>query len=987
MKITSLGSIFLLALVVSQYVGAAELDLPPVPTPQEHRAKFDYRRVQPLLDVPMIDAAITRVADVYYLTGTTGTGRPDGTVNFAVNDGIRLWRSEDLRDWEPLGLVAPLEVVGAKVADLGLLRTAAWKDEMVGLLAPELHRVKGDWYLTYSLRPCGTGLLKSTSGKPEGPYEDVGLITTDGQDASTFLDDDGQVYWVFGGGWIAPMNEDMTALAGRPRLVQPTTPGANTPGAEILQVGTGGAFLFKKDGTYHLLAAGIHGRLGVPCYDTWVATAKSLDGPWSRRKLAVAHGGQATMFEGPDGQWYSTFSGVDSRAAVRERAAIVPVDWTDGFRYFYSRGKPWPWKKDNVITEAWGWEHARPLADLSYRDPTAVSGRDGYYYASGLHNPGSHGRRVELIRGRDLTGDHPWEPSPIPGYETLDKVPWFTEEGGGFLVGICKPFRAAGTFWISLSVRGGKRVLRSESGTMQGPWTVAVSYPDPPPTARIGYWCSHPFQDHRGDMYGYLNSVLWPMGKNFTALDKDRKPPTETGYDAVYDSRLQGYVRQSSDGSHLLRGDAPVGHCYFIDGHYLMMGGCGWHGEYRRFGTYDSEVCWADEVGGPWHPNRSVLPHSGNSGLFQDDDGGWWHVSFCNDSLLPGGGRLRCLPLEIEWNGRGYDIEPKHKQATPYVHHEPAPVAAASAADASPAWPVVTLPPDIRLQYPAVTSVTEAGKTTFYLTGTAGQKQPDGTLDFHNNDGVYLWTSSDLQTWTAVGKVFDLSDLHHRRDMKAAGWNSPFAVYFSPPDSLEPRYDRGVITPKLYRLGGDYYIVCSTGRQQVCLLKSTTGKAEGPYDMVGPEAIHGSTAAILDSGSKGESRTDAYCFAYDPSLFVEDDPSTGSGQGGSVYLVFGPGWIARLQDDPGEGLAERPRLLETEGPQLYAGRGGCRIFKRDGAYHLVARNEWGDLLEYTSDALVGPYGRPRLLTDDGRAGVFADADGALKVITAHGESP
>lgn len=299
-------------------------------TPAEHRARFDYRRVEALFDTPLRDTAVTRAPDgTYYLTGTSGTRRADGSVDFNRNEGIYLWKSDDLQDWEPLGKVAGLDRIEAELPDLRLQRTAVGESEFEGLLAPELHFARGTCWLTYALKPQGTGLLKSTSGNPEGPYEDVGLITTDGRDASLFEDDDGSVYWVFGGGWIARMKEDMTGLAEEPRLLRPhdDREAVNGPGGQALQVGTDGAFMFKKDGRYHLVAAGIHGRIGVPCYDTWVATADSIYGPYGPRLLAVPHGGQATMFEGPDGQWYSTFSGVDSRAALRDRPAIVPVDW------------------------------------------------------------------------------------------------------------------------------------------------------------------------------------------------------------------------------------------------------------------------------------------------------------------------------------------------------------------------------------------------------------------------------------------------------------------------------------------------------------------------------------------------------------------------------------------------------------------------------------------------------------------------------------
>ncbi|MGQ9761124.1 MAG: family 43 glycosylhydrolase [Thermogutta sp.] len=941
-------------------------------TPEQHQATFSYTSVKPLLDVPMIDPAITRGPDgVYYLTGTTGTRRKDGTVDFAVNDGIRLWRSNDLKTWDDLGLVAPLSLLRAQVADLTLLRTAQFENEFKGFIAPELHFIKSEVYLTYALSPSGTGLLKSKTGKPEGPYEDVGLITKNGTDASLFMDDDGTVYWVFGGGWIAKMNATMTALAEPPRLIQPNdTRQGLTPGGQVLQVGTGGAFLFKKDGTYHLLAAGIHGRLGVPCYDTWVITAKSLAGPWSRRKLAVPHGGQSTMFPGPGGQWYATFSGVDSRAAVRERAAIVPVDWVEHVAYWGSPGEPWPWKRPQVITEAWGWEHARPISNLQFRDPVAVNGGDGYFYATGLHIYRSHGRNICILKGQDLNGKTPWERIPLAGFQTVDDVPWFTspDKAGSFFTQMCKIFRAKDTFWITLVfVSGGGRVLRSESGTMNGPWKVAVPPPDKEPPNR-GYWRSIPCEDFQGRLYGRLDNLLWPMTADFSALDK-RVPPTESGYQQQFDTRLSAYLWESVDGSALIRGDVPAGHVYRVDGKYLMIGGAGWHGDYRSFGTYDSEVFWANEIGGPWHPNRTVLPHGGNSGIFQDDAGGWWHISFANDNFLPDMSLLRCLPLEIKWNGHGYDIGPKHKQDNPYIHRPPRLVL--TGPTPPPVYPVVKLPPDILLQDPAIT-LGDAG--IYYLTGTVGT---DG--DFRNNDGVYLWRSTDLAKWEAVGRVASLG--RGKENLGKGTGFGPINYFFSPPDSLEPRYDRGIIAPKLYQIGNDWWIVFSLSRQKIGLLKSTTGKPEGPYELWGPDAGHKTTGFLADTGLGVENNTDAYLFAYDPSLFVEED---------TVYCVFGPGWIAPLTQDM-KAFAERPRLLRVEdrragpgGQPLYPGKGGCQVFNRNGLYHLWSTTEWGDTVEYTADSLYGPYGNPRLiLAQSGNVGIFQSENGELTAVVGH----
>ena len=56
--------------------------------------------LRPVLDVPLRDTAITRVEDVFYLTGTQYFDhKPREEI------GINIWRSKDLKQWDDLGLV------------------------------------------------------------------------------------------------------------------------------------------------------------------------------------------------------------------------------------------------------------------------------------------------------------------------------------------------------------------------------------------------------------------------------------------------------------------------------------------------------------------------------------------------------------------------------------------------------------------------------------------------------------------------------------------------------------------------------------------------------------------------------------------------------------------------------------------------------------------------------------------------------------------
>ena len=65
----------------------------------------------------------------------------------------------------------------------------------------------------------GTGLLRSTTGRPEGPYVSAnrpdGPLTT-GIDGSLFVDDDGAVYWLSGSGSLARLKDDLSGLAEKP---------------------------------------------------------------------------------------------------------------------------------------------------------------------------------------------------------------------------------------------------------------------------------------------------------------------------------------------------------------------------------------------------------------------------------------------------------------------------------------------------------------------------------------------------------------------------------------------------------------------------------------------------------------------------------------------------------------------------------------------------------------------------------------------------
>ena len=293
--------------------------------------------IKPLFDAQIRDAVICMGGDGrYYLTGSTGSDI------WHFNDGVELWVSEDLEHWDYMGLVWSFE------------KDATWEKAwrfhnkaVRALWAPEIHYVKGNYYITHSMPPGGRGLLKSATGKPEGPY--VNALENDSFwkediDGSLFEDEDGSVYYLFGGGWIAKMKDDMSGLAEEP--VKPTLidPDMNpdhhastcAPRRDCQDIGREGVYMFKRNGLYYLTAADSYqGR-----YSSIVAVSENIYGPYKWRHEAVPCGGGTSYIQDHDGQWWCTYFGNDNQSPFREMPGMIKVDFTSDGKVFPAKDQP-----------------------------------------------------------------------------------------------------------------------------------------------------------------------------------------------------------------------------------------------------------------------------------------------------------------------------------------------------------------------------------------------------------------------------------------------------------------------------------------------------------------------------------------------------------------------------------------------------------------------------------------------------------------------
>jgi len=279
-------------------------------------------KLRPFLEVHVRDTVICLGGDGnYYMTGSTGDNI------WAFNDGVELWKSADLEHWEYLGLVWSLEKEGGWekqwVSLHGLPSRAIW--------APEIHFIRGNFYICLSMAPTGCSILKSTTGKAEGPY--VHAFSPDAPivrqiDPTLFEDDDGSVYFTAGAAKrIVKLKNDLSGFDGDWKDIEiepvhdPDQHAEKCVGRGMNDLGHEGAVLFKANGLYYLGAAdNPQGR-----YSTMLAISESVFGPYRMRHESVPCGGGTGFFRDKTGAWWSAYFGNDDQSPFREKAAIVKI--------------------------------------------------------------------------------------------------------------------------------------------------------------------------------------------------------------------------------------------------------------------------------------------------------------------------------------------------------------------------------------------------------------------------------------------------------------------------------------------------------------------------------------------------------------------------------------------------------------------------------------------------------------------------------------
>lgn len=335
--------------------------------------------ILPIREVHVRDSRITRGGDgYYYMTGSSGHNI------WCYANGIELWRSEDMKDWEYVGLVWDID----KEADAWVKQPRAYggKYAVRAVWAPEIHYLPkhNNYYICFSMCPGGIGLLKSSTGRPEGPYvnawHESNKKVASGIDATLFEDEDGTVYFTYGSAYrIYKMNDDLSDFVGEPvtiTLLNPDTDKnhhgtacGNRGGTDICNEG---AVLFKANGKYYLGGADSYeGR-----YSTCLAVADNIYGPYDMRHETIPCAGGTGYFQDGDDNWYTTMFGNDNSAHFREKCGIIKVAFSDDGHIYPALDQPAVPESKKAAWEAkWNkvWKDKYPTTSTGIHSVNSVS--------------------------------------------------------------------------------------------------------------------------------------------------------------------------------------------------------------------------------------------------------------------------------------------------------------------------------------------------------------------------------------------------------------------------------------------------------------------------------------------------------------------------------------------------------------------------------------------------------------------------------------
>jgi len=261
----------------------------------------------------------------YYLTGTTG----DKT---GVQQGIKVWASRDLTNWNIIGTndyVWTFDEDGSSWQK-ELSTQNGWRQR--GMIAPKIHYLKNTFWITYTNSNSNqSGILKSTSGRAQGPYIEIGgnkpLVS--GTNASLFIDSDSSVYFIWDNGKIQKMNPDISGFDAIQTDYLKDSLGNMINASAVLITKIENKYVLSASMWNPLWNVAGNSQMSVTPgvrYDGVVATSENLFGPYVFQKGVIPHAGGGSLLVDFEGKFWHTISGADVGSPISGQPCLLPLE-------------------------------------------------------------------------------------------------------------------------------------------------------------------------------------------------------------------------------------------------------------------------------------------------------------------------------------------------------------------------------------------------------------------------------------------------------------------------------------------------------------------------------------------------------------------------------------------------------------------------------------------------------------------------------------
>lgn len=353
----------------------------------------DGNYLNPVFSGDHPDPTILKDGDDYWLTFSSFDSYP----------GIVIWHSLDLVNWQPVGPALTTPVGSVWACDI------AKHDGRYFVYFPARTKERRSNYVVHA---------KSM----RGPWsEPVDLNLPAHIDPGHIVGEDGKRYLFLSGGDRVKLKDDGLSTDG---AVEHVYDPWHYPDDWVVESFSPEGPKVMRHGDYFYMITAVGGTAGPPTGHMVIAArAKSIDGPWencpnnplvrttdAREKWWSR--GHATVFEGPDKQWWSVYHGYENGYWTLGRQMLLDrIEWTaDGWFRFLGKDLSAPAAKPKLLKKpAEPPAHHIALSDDFSRDKFGIQWA---FYDPGVNEKAraSYEKGALVVTGK---GDSPANCSPI----------------------------------------------------------------------------------------------------------------------------------------------------------------------------------------------------------------------------------------------------------------------------------------------------------------------------------------------------------------------------------------------------------------------------------------------------------------------------------------------------------------------------------------------------------------------------------------------